>query len=318
MRRFARFLVPAAVLATGTLLSACGVSGAFLGDSGSASPSVSSTDDPNGGQADVLGGPVTVASKLAAPQPGGTPVPPTATITAQTWADLLASGAVTTTAASPSIVGSATPAAPSTVPRGARTASAKNARAVSHEKVVYLTFDDGPSAVYTKRVLSLLATHHAHATFFVIGKQAQSAPATLRAELRSGNVIGNHTWTHRSLAGTSWATFAREVGRVQRAVKFETGVAPKCLRPPDGAMDKHTVKRAAKFGLGVQLWTIDTRDWANPSSTDIAKRVVNQVHPGSIVLMHDGGGNRTHTVRALDVILTTLAARGYVFKSLCG
>lgn len=183
--------------------------------------------------------------------------------------------------------------------------------------VVHLTFDDGPAAA-TPAMLDLLRRHGARATFFVLGSQVDGGAGVMRRIVAEGHRVGNHTWSHPSLAGISASSFASQIGRTQDAVHRTTGIRPTCLRPPYGSMDSNTVPRASAMGLQVVMWTVDPQDWRRPGAGVIAARVVNNVRPGSIVVLHDGGGERSQTVAVLDVILSALRARGYRFTPVPG
>jgi peptidoglycan/xylan/chitin deacetylase (PgdA/CDA1 family) len=202
---------------------------------------------------------------------------------------------------------------PSSTPTGSGASPTKPTPAAG-SKVLYLTFDDGPSTPYTQQVLKVLAKFRAHATFFDLGQQAQRYPELLAAELAGGNTIGNHTWDHRSLAGMSRAKFNNEVMRTKTVLGVK---ASKCLRPPYGAHDGFTADYAAALGYRLQYWDIDTRDWARPGVNSIVTTVLTGARNGSVVLMHDGGGDRTQSVDALEKILSTLSSRGWQFPALC-
>lgn len=180
--------------------------------------------------------------------------------------------------------------------------------------VVYLTFDDGPNGAYTNQVLDLLARYNAKATFFIVGANAQGKGDLIRRMYQAGHGIGNHTWNHARLTGMSETTFAREVGSA--ANLFGKYAAP-CLRPPYGATDATTYTNATRLGYSVVLWSIDPLDWQQPGSQVIANRVLSNIFPGAIVLLHDGPGNRSQTVAALETILATLSAQGYSFQAYC-
>jgi peptidoglycan-N-acetylglucosamine deacetylase len=183
--------------------------------------------------------------------------------------------------------------------------------------VVYLTFDDGPSPVYTPQVLDLLGRYGARATFFVVGRNVQAYPALVRQELRGGHGLGNHTFTHADLRRLGPAGFASEVGRTTRALRQATGAAVRCLRPPYRGVDATVERRAGALGLRVVLWNVDPRDWSRPGAAMIAARVVDRTRAGDVVLLHDGGGDRAQTVAALRRVLPALAARGFRFAALC-
>ena len=180
-------------------------------------------------------------------------------------------------------------------------------------KVLYLTFDDGPSA-YTPRVLELLARYNAKATFFVIGRQAAAQPELIERIWAEGHGLANHTWNHPSLSGISWPRFESEIVRTG-LVLGERGSA--WIRPPYGATDRNTIGFAARLGYKTVLWTVDPRDWSRPGANVIAQRVIGRSGPGSIVLMHDGGGYREQTVAALETILRSLSGRGYRMEPFC-
>jgi peptidoglycan-N-acetylglucosamine deacetylase len=182
------------------------------------------------------------------------------------------------------------------------------------DKVLYLTFDDGPDPRNTWAILELLARHNAQATFFVLGRAAQAHPDLIQAELAAGHTVANHTYNHTALSGISRESFMNEVLGAQEAIGAG-GVA--CLRPPYGSRDANTAGYAAEIGYTVIMWDIDTHDWASPGVDAISSRLINGARDGGIVLMHDGGGDRAQTIAALDTALTTLESQGYRFGALC-
>ena len=183
--------------------------------------------------------------------------------------------------------------------------------------VVYLTFDDGPTPAWTPRVLELLARYRAQATFFVLGRSAVAHPELVRQQVAAGHGIGNHTWSHRRLTGLTGEQLAAEVGRTSAAIQRATGTPVRCLRPPYARVDAATASRVRALGLRLVLWDIDTNDWLRPGAGVIAARVLGRVRPGDVILFHDGGGDRTQTVAALEQVLATLSARGFRFSALC-
>lgn len=179
--------------------------------------------------------------------------------------------------------------------------------------MIYLTFDDGPNSTYTPRILDTLARYNARAVFFTIGQLVPGQTGVTQRIVNEGHRIGNHSWSHPSLAGLSRERFDREMSQTQRAVENATGRRPTCLRPPYGAMDGNTRSWASNHGLSTLLWDIDTNDWRRPGTDAIVRSVVNNARNGAVVLMHDGPGNRGQTVAALDQILAQLSAQGYTF-----
>jgi peptidoglycan/xylan/chitin deacetylase (PgdA/CDA1 family) len=183
--------------------------------------------------------------------------------------------------------------------------------------VVHLTFDDGPTPTWTPRVLELLARYRARATFFVLGRSAAAHPELVRQEFAAGHGVGNHTWSHRRLTGLNGAQLAAEVGATGAAIQRITGAPVRCLRPPFAAVDAASADRVRALGLRLVLWDIDTDDWLRPGTRTIAGRVLGRVRSGDVVLMHDGGGDRSQTMAALEQVLAALSARGFRFDALC-
>ncbi len=173
-------------------------------------------------------------------------------------------------------------------------------------KRVALTFDDGPS-VYTPKVLKILKREHARGTFFEIGAQVPAYAPEARAIVEAGDELGNHSLHHETRPGGA------SMRETSRRIKHATGFAPCLFRPPGGAFDSRVVSDARSLGMSTVIWDVDPRDWSTPGSGAIYSRVVSATRPGSIVLMHDGGGNRSQTVAALPKIVHTLRHRGYRF-----
>lgn len=178
-------------------------------------------------------------------------------------------------------------------------------------KVAYLTFDDGPSPVYTSQVLWLLDKYEAKATFFMIGKSAKANPKVVREVRAGGHAIGNHTYSHPWLNKLS----ASEIRWQLRAADQVLGRTT-CMRPPGGFVN-HTVRSVVdREGKSMVMWNVDTSDWRRPGASAIAQTAIDKTRPGSVVLMHDGGGDRSQTVKALAKVLRTLKAEGYSFETL--
>ena len=175
-----------------------------------------------------------------------------------------------------------------------------------HRKRVALTFDDGPSA-YTPKVLRILRRKHAKGTFFELGALVPGLASTSRSVIDSGSELANHSLRHESYPGR--ASMAETSRRIKRATGFE----PCLFRPPGGAWNSRLVADARRLGMTTIVWDVDPADWSRPGSGAIYSRVVSNTRPGSIVLMHDGGGDRSQTVAALPRIIRTLRHRGYGF-----
>lgn len=181
---------------------------------------------------------------------------------------------------------------------------------------IYLTFDDGPDRVHTPQVLDVLARYRARATFFQVGRLIVEHPDLTRRVVAEGNEVGNHTWSHPDLSTLDREELATELNATSTALEDILGRAPTLFRPPYGRMSSTTREDAAIAGLETVLWHVDPSDWDTPGADAVVSRVLTEVEPGSVVLLHDGGGDRSQTVAALDEILLELSARGFDFPAL--
>jgi peptidoglycan/xylan/chitin deacetylase (PgdA/CDA1 family) len=180
------------------------------------------------------------------------------------------------------------------------------------DRAVALTFDDGPSP-YTERILALLVRLQAPATFFLIGVQAAAHPDLVRREVASGMVIGNHSYDHPNRPAFTRVPHGRirsEIARGQ-AVLARLGVRSILFRPPGGSVSPFVLQTASAHRLRVVLWSVDARDWVEGATVkQITRRVLASVRAGSIVELHDGGGDRTATLKALPMIIAGIRSRG--------
>jgi len=186
-----------------------------------------------------------------------------------------------------------------------------------HGKVVALTFDDGP-APDTPTFLGVLEHQHVPATFFEIGRQVAGHRPVLQRMLRDGDAIGNHTYTHPNLLGLPPARVRQELAGTSAAIHSTGSYRPCLFRPPYGAFNQTVVRIARGDGMATILWNVDPRDWSRPGTRAIEQRVLSAVRPGSIVIMHDGGGPRQETLAALPHIIGVLRKRGYRFRTVAG
>ncbi|WP_433007582.1 polysaccharide deacetylase family protein [Kribbella sp. CA-294648] len=184
-------------------------------------------------------------------------------------------------------------------------------------KFVALTFDDGPDPAYTPKILDILDEYGAKATFFAVGKEVERAPELTRRVHDRGHDVQNHTWSHPDLRKLSWASFQQQVEATDGLILEQTDTTPRCLRPPYGGINSIVKKRATALGKKLVLWTLDSRDWSRPGEAAIVQRVLTGVQDGSVLLFHDGGGDRSQTVAALPTILKTLKEKGYGFRPAC-
>jgi peptidoglycan/xylan/chitin deacetylase (PgdA/CDA1 family) len=174
---------------------------------------------------------------------------------------------------------------------------------------VAVGFDDGPWAD-TPEFVTMLERAGVRATFFMIGRQVTSSfRSTLLRELRDGDVLGDHTFTHPEL--TRSPEVRNQLLRTIAVIRGLTGYTPCVFRPPYGAYDSEVLRTARSLGLSTILWNVDPTDWALPGTPAIIQRVLAQVRPGSIIISHDGGGPRGETLAAYPTIFRDLRARGY-------
>jgi peptidoglycan-N-acetylglucosamine deacetylase len=181
-------------------------------------------------------------------------------------------------------------------------------------RIVRLTFDDGPVRANTPRVLNVLSNYRVKATFFVIGQKARRHPRLVKREYREGHSVQNHTYTHPDLTTLDPGQTRRELRATNRAIKAAGVPRPYRFRPPKGVTNARVRSVGASLGLIQTLWSVDPHDWANPPASVICRRVVTNVRPGSIVLLHDGSA--ANTVEALPCIIKRLRGRGYGFGKL--
>ncbi len=179
----------------------------------------------------------------------------------------------------------------------------------SHGNEVALTFDDGPGP-YTQQLVATLNKLHMHATFFAIGQQEQYFSAGTTAEIKSGDVIGNHTETHPMMASLSPHDQYEELFDQMAQIEVLGGPRPRLFRPPYGSFNATTFKELHHLRLLMVLWSIDTSDYTLPGVATIVHSALSGAKPGAIILMHDGGGNRSETIAALPAIVNGLRKRG--------
>ena len=183
---------------------------------------------------------------------------------------------------------------------------------------VALTFDDGPWPRTTRAILRVLERRHVPATFFVIGYLAKRYPALVRDEIRAGMTIGSHSWDHpEPFDAVRPARMRAEMLDVDTFLKRRFGLPVSLFRPPGGSSATPVVTIASTLGLRVVDWNVDPRDWAaRATAKRITRAVLSQVKPGSIVDLHDGGGDQRATARALPGIIRALRHRGYTLVAL--
>ena len=188
---------------------------------------------------------------------------------------------------------------------------------VPGDKVVALTFDDGPDPAYTPRVLDALGHFQVTATFFMIGWEAAADPNLVQRIDAAGNGVASHTWNHVDLTRQNSAGLGVQVDRTDNVLASITGRKVSCIRPPQGHYNAPLLSRLAGRGLTSVLWSVDTRDWTRPGTGRIERTALTGLSPGAIILLHDGGGDRSETVQALPSIIEGIRTAGYRLAPIC-
>jgi peptidoglycan-N-acetylglucosamine deacetylase len=176
---------------------------------------------------------------------------------------------------------------------------------------IAMTFDDGPHATNTPKLLEMAALRHIKLTFFVLGECVEENPDVLRLEVAEGHEIGNHTWSHPNLAKLPYADVRSQLQRTEDIIVKTAGIKPKLMRPPYGELTKRQrILVNHEFGYKVILWDVDPLDWKRPGSNVVAQRIIAGARPGSIILSHD---IHPPTIAAMPQVFDALLAKGFKF-----
>ena len=176
---------------------------------------------------------------------------------------------------------------------------------------VAITFDDGPSEPYTSQCLDILAEHGARATFFNLGENVEQYPELAKRVVEEGHELANHTMAHNQLTSVPDATVRDEIERSARVIAGATGVATTHLRPPYGDFTERSWLASGGAITASVRWSGDSQDWRLPGADAIVENALINVRPGSILLLHDGGGDRSQDVEALPKLIERLQGDGY-------
>lgn len=208
-------------------------------------------------------------------------------------------------------------------PTPAKRAAARQSRATPEEPgntfnavhvdgpYIAMTFDDGPSATLTPKLLDLLASRHIKATFFVIGENVAEHPEIVARAAREGHEIGNHSWSHPNFGKMSDEGVRRQIQQTDDAIKNATGRRPTLLRPPYGSITARQKRWIHdEFGYDIILWDVDPYDWKRPGPAVVRNRILKETRPGSIVLSHD---IHPGTIEAMPSTFDELEAKGFKF-----
>ncbi|PIV82047.1 chitooligosaccharide deacetylase [bacterium CG17_big_fil_post_rev_8_21_14_2_50_64_8] len=190
----------------------------------------------------------------------------------------------------------------------------------TEQKILALTFDDGPNPRHTPQLLSLLASKGIHATFFAVGKRVRRFPEILKATHEAGHEVGNHGDHHVALSLLPPALLRREITRCGEAIEQTIGEKPRFLRPPMGWINGFVLKTVRELGYEPVIGSIHPRDSRRPGREAIIERVQSRVEPGAVIILHDGGWwlgvDRSQTLEAVDVLTDQCLEAGYRFLTL--
>jgi polysaccharide deacetylase family sporulation protein PdaB len=181
---------------------------------------------------------------------------------------------------------------------------------------IALTFDDGPSPQYTEAILQVLRRYHVKATFFMLGIWVQRYPDLAREVVADGHAVGDHSWSHPDLTQLSASQITQQLSMTSAAIQQITGVQTTLFRPPFRDYNRQVLDIAASLHLSTILWNVDPHDWARPGTGPIISTALGNAQNGAIILLHDGGGDRSQTVAALPSIIGQLQARGFTFVTI--
>jgi peptidoglycan/xylan/chitin deacetylase (PgdA/CDA1 family) len=191
-------------------------------------------------------------------------------------------------------------------------------RGPKHMDVVSLTFDDGPSPLYTPKILDILKEKNVKATFFLTGKHVEKYPQVAKRIFAEGHEIGNHTYSHREMVPITRKVAENQIVKAEKAIIDIVGVRPTLFRPPRGIYSNTIRKILVEKGYEIVLWTISSVDWRNLSPNKITKRIERFLHGGAIILFHDSGAlvrregaSRVNTVKALPLVIDMLRENNY-------
>ncbi len=185
-------------------------------------------------------------------------------------------------------------------------------RGTGKEKLVALTFDDGPSE-FTEPLLDVLAEAGVKVSFFCEGRKILERPELVMRAYDEGHLVGTHSFSHRNLLFATPSSSREEIAKGAEALNDVLGVRPLWFRPPYGMRYPWTLLQARSEGMSAVLWSNCPRDWMRPGAEVIAQRVMEELQPGDVVLLHDGGGDRSQTVEAVRRLIVDIRDRGYEF-----
>lgn len=182
----------------------------------------------------------------------------------------------------------------------------------SGKPTLALTFDDGPHATLTPKLLDILKEAGVRATFYVIGSRVSQHPEIIERMVREGHEIGNHTWNHPDLRDLGPAEIRRELQKTEDAIRSACGRGSFSMRPPYGAINQKVANAIPEAHRPIVMWTVDPLDWKKPGSGVVAQRLLAGAKPGAILLCHD---IHPGTIDAIKIAIPKLIELGYTFST---
>jgi peptidoglycan-N-acetylglucosamine deacetylase len=181
------------------------------------------------------------------------------------------------------------------------------------EKLVAMTFDDGPNPIYTPQVLDIFLEVKGKATFFMLGEQMERYPEVLGRVMDEGHEMGNHTYTHPKLSQLNREQCEEEMIRNEKIIVDLSGKKPVVFRPPYLDYSEETVSIVQQKGYAmIGAVNLEARDWEHPGVSHIVEKSIESVKNGSILLFHDGFGDRSQTIEAVRLLVTELTSQGFL------
>lgn len=196
-------------------------------------------------------------------------------------------------------------------------------RIKTKEKKVALTFDDGPSPVWTPQILDALKKTNTKATFFMIGHHVQKYPDIASRVVKEGHAVGNHGYAHSVVLYYTPAEIEEEIKYTEHVIREATGYTTRIFRPPKAWVKSDIKKKIKSMGYDVVLWSLNSKDWVNFNHKAIVSYILRHVRAGDIILFHDSGnvfslegGNRQQTVKAMPLLIQGLQEKGFALVTL--
>lgn len=185
----------------------------------------------------------------------------------------------------------------------------------SAEKMVALTFDDGPDNNITPKIVETLTQYNVNGNFFFIGEQVSKYPSVIEKAYKEGNLVLSHSYNHVELNKLSADKIKNEIAKGEEEIFNVIGKKPSLIRPPYGAIEKNVIEAAKSKGDKIILWSIDTLDWSQREKGNIKKNIIDNLRPGEIILMHSNE-DKIATLEALPDIIMAIKEKGYEIVTL--